>query len=169
MKFKILYFFIFIVIYTDSLAQSDTLNRVDANNHKTGWWMVYLDPYLAETTDSTKAAYLKYTYYKGKFDYFNMGKIGAKKHPVVSSTKTSQSGIVLLNGDYKSNFKNGQTRFVLSAKNGKLIEYKEYYSNGVLKIRFDYTASCGDHPFQYCIYQYRKNGVLKHTSTTRKP
>ena len=169
MKLKVLSFFLVTILFQSVVAQIDTLNRYDKNNKKTGWWIVYLDSDLAVIEDSTKAVYYRYSYFDGKFDYFNMGRIGTKKNPVIAPSGEKVKELKLLNGEYRANHSNGQTRFVLSASKGKLIYYKEYYSNGVLKTHFDYTQSCGDTPFHYCIYQYNKDGSLKNKSTIQTP
>jgi len=57
-------------------SQSDSLNKYDSNGEKTGKWVVYLDEYLGEVKDSSKAKYVRYDWYKGKFSYFQMGVIG---------------------------------------------------------------------------------------------
>lgn len=152
-----------------AISQNDTLNRYDTNNNKTGWWKVYLDKYLAETKDMSQAKYYKFSYFEGKFDYFNMGSIGSDKNPVIAPVSNeSTEEIPALDGEYKANYSNGQTKYIYVADNGKLTEYREYYENGTLKTRFDYTKSCGDEPFHFCIYLYNKDGSLK-TETTIKP
>lgn len=170
MKNRTLILLITILISQFSRSQSDTLNQTDSNFQRKGWWIVYLDKDLALTKDTTEAVYYKFSYFDGKFDYFNMGRIGTRKNPVIApSTLISKSEIEPLDGEYKANYTNGQARFVLIAKNGKLIEYKEYYKDGTLKTRFDYSESCGDTPFHYCIYQFTKNGELKYKGTIQSP
>lgn len=170
MKFKLPFILAILVIYQSAIAQSDTMNRFDANNKKTGWWLVYLDKDLAITEDTKKANYYRYSYFEGKFDYFNMGRISTRKNPVIAPTSfKSNNEIKPLDGEYIANYSNGQGRFILIAQNGKLIEYKEFYKNGILKTRFDYTESCGDSSFHYCIYLYKKDGSLKIKTTIRTP
>ena len=105
-----------------------------------------------------------------KFNYFNFGKIGTKRNPVIIPS-TFKIGVIpqVLDGEYKANFSNGQTRFVVIAQNGKLLEYKEFRKDGTLITRFDYTESCGDTPFHYCIYMYKKDGSLKTKTTIQTP
>lgn len=150
-------------------AQADTLNQYNAEGERTGWWLVYLDEQLKEVKDSSKATHLKYTIYKGKFDYYNMGTIGSKKSPVIfpESDTLLVNGLKLLNGEYRSNHKNGQTQFILVAKNGVFVDYKEFYPNGQLKTHFDYTEVCGEKPYQWCIYMYEKDGALKYKGYSR--
>lgn len=153
-----------------TIAQNDTLNRFDQNHKKTGWWVDYLDKNLASTEDTSEAKYYRYSYYEGKFDYYNMGRIGSEKHAVIApESNISQNKIQALNGEYKVNYDNGQTKYFLSAKNGRFLEYKEYYDNGNLKTHFDYTKSCGDTPFEYCIYLYKKDGTLIKETTLQTP
>lgn len=169
MKIKWLYFLVLVAGSFSTNAQGDTLNQFDGNNNKTGWWVTHLDRELAETDDEILAKYFKYSYFDGKFDYFNIGKIGTKKNPVITPDDENHIGIAALDGEYKAEHNNGKIRFVLSAKKGRLIEYLEYYPSGILKTRFDYTVSCGETELHYCIYQYEKDGSLKRKSTLQTP
>jgi len=159
-----------LLISQSSFSQTDTLNRFDGNNKKTGWWVVYLDKDLAITKDTSKAVFFKYSFFQGKFDYFNMGKIGTKKNPVIQpASNLTGKKIQALDGEYRLNYNDLQPRFILKAQKGKLTEYKEFYEDGTLKTRFDYTESCGDTPMHYCIYLYNKDGSLKTKTTIRTP
>lgn len=170
MKIKILPFLVLVLISQFAIAQSDTLNRIDVNNKKIGWWIVYLDKDLGITEDTSKANYYRYSYFDDKFDYYNMSRIGTKRNPVIVPTSIKRDqDIIPLEGEYKANYNNGQTRFILIAQNGKLKEYKEFYKNGALKTRYDYTESCGDTSFHYCIYLYKKDESLKYKATLRTP
>jgi hypothetical protein len=151
-------------------SQSDTLNQFNSNKERTGWWITYLDKDLAITSDTTQAKYYRYSYFDGAFNYYSMGPIGAKKSPVIGPVSLNSDGeIPPLHGVYKANYTNGQTQFVLKADNGRFTEYLEYYKNGNLKTRYDYTKSCGKSPFEYCIYKYKKNGDLKMEGRLRRP
>lgn len=170
MKTLILFFLALTAMSHIAISQVDTLNNIDVNNEKTGWWIIYLDQDLAVTTDMSKAKYYKFSYFDGKFDYFNTGKLGTNKNPVIATASSLvNNDIPALNGEYKANYCNGQTRFILIAQNGKLKEYKEFYKTGTLKTRFDYTESCGDTPFHYCIYLFKKDGSLKTKTTIQTP
>ena len=153
-----------------TFSQSDTLNQLNSNLEKTGWWITYLNKDLAKTSDSTQAKYYRYSYFEGKFNYYSMGPIGTKKSPVIGPTSMQSDGeIPALHGEYKANYNNGQTQFILKAENGRFTEYLEYYKNGNLKTRYDYTKSCGNSLLEYCIYQYKKNGELKMEGRLRRP
>jgi len=170
MKHVILFIVTIAVSSIFGRAQSDTINRVDSNNKRIGWWKVYLDKDLAVTEDSTKASYFKYSYFEGKFDYYSTSRFGSEKNPVITSYVGKTSDIIqALDGEYKVNFSNGQPRFILLTQNGKLLEYKEFYKNGKVKHAFDYTESCGDTPFHYCIYFYNEDGSLKMKTSIRSP
>lgn len=170
MKTLILSILALTLVSQSAISQNDTLNRFDVNLKETGWWIVYLDKDLAVTTDTDKAKYYRYSYFDGKFDYFNMGKIGTNKNPVIApASSKSSNDIQAINGEYRVNYGNGQTKFVLTAQNGKLKEYKEFYKDGTLKTLFDYTESCGATPFHYCIYLYKKDGSLKTKTTIQTP
>ncbi len=153
-----------------AFSQNDTLNQLNAENEKIGWWITYLDKELAKTNDTSEVKYYRYSYFLGKFDYYNMGKIGSKKHPVIAIVENESYGqIPPLDGEYRANFGNGQPHIILKADNGRFTEYLEYHKNGNLKTRYDYTKSCGKSPFEYCIYQYKKNGELKMEGRLRSP
>lgn len=164
-------FFLFIVIQSGLVySQSDTLNRFDAAGERTGWWIVYLDDNLDQVKDSSAATHFHYTLYKGKFNYYNMGAIGSDKTPVIfpESDTLVINGLKLLNGVYRSNFKNGKTRFELTVENGIFVDYKEYYENGNINTHFKYIAECGT-PFHGCILMYNKDGSVKFEGTNRVP
>lgn len=153
-----------------SSAQVDTLNRTDANGERYGWWIVYLDDNLEEVTDTAEATHYHYTLYEGKFNYYNMGAIGTKKTPVIFPTSDTleTNGIKLLNGEYRSNYPNGQVRFILTVNQGVFTDYKEYFENGNLNTHFKYTPECGT-PIHCCIIMYNKDGSLKFEGTNRVP
>lgn len=169
MKNKILVLF-FLFILSPAQGQVDTLNRLDVNGARYGWWVVYLDDNLSEVKDSTQATHYHYALYQGKFSYYNMGAIGSKKSPVIfpESDTLVRNGKILLDGTYQSNHKNGQAWFVLVVDQGVFVDYKEYYDNGNLKTHFEYTPACGT-PYHYCIYMYNKDGSLKYKGTNQTP
>lgn len=169
MKTQFLSFLVFIIVSQNAISQSDTLNRLDANNKKTGWWIVYLDKDLATAKDSSKAIYYKYSYFQGKYDHYDISRIGTKSNPVIPYKEIKAvNGAIPLDGTYKANFSNGKTRFILTARNGRLIEYSEFYKTGNLKHTFKYNELCGDTFLQYCIYLYKKDGSLKAKTWPRK-
>lgn len=169
MKIKLLSLLVLLLTCKIASAQSDTLNRLDANNEKIGWWKVYLDKDLGKTEDLSKAIYFKYSYFVGKFDYYSMGRIGTKRNPVSPVLTKVNDVFMALDGEYKANFSDGQPRFILIAQDGKLQEYKEFYKNGKVKHVFKYNETCGDTSFHYCIYLYKKDGTLKTKTTLRSP
>ena len=161
-------FVVFSVV--QGLSQSDTLNRINSDGEKTGWWIIYLDNDLKQLKDSVGATHCRYTYYTGKFDHYNMGTIGSNKSPVQfpPSDTLSFENLKLLNGEYISNHKNGEARFVLTAINGILTEYKEYYSNGQLKTHFIYSKECGS-PIRGCLKTFDKEGNLTYEGHNQVP
>ncbi|MBK6951013.1 MAG: hypothetical protein IPH24_02920 [Crocinitomicaceae bacterium] len=161
---------ILILFGVKAIAQSDTLNKTNADGARYGWWIVYLDDNLEAVKDSADATHYHYTIYSGKYNYYNMGAIGTKKTPVIfpASDTLETNGIKLLNGEYKSNYKNGKLRFVLTVENGIFVDYKEYYENGNLNTHFKYTPECGT-PIHCCILMYNEDGSLKYEGTNRFP
>lgn len=74
-----------IILFLDgfkSVAQSDTLNRTNANGKCYGWRIVYLDDNLEAVKDTSDATHYYYTLYSGKFNYYNLGAIDTKEHPL---------------------------------------------------------------------------------------
>lgn len=170
MNLNSLLFFLMSIGSTFSYSQSDTLNRVDNDGEKMGWWLIYLDDNLKQLKDSSDATHCRYTYYTGKFDHYNMGTIGSKKSPVLfpDSDTLNVNGNKLLNGDYVAYFKNGKVQFILSAEKGVLTEYREYYDSGQLKTHFIYSPLCGA-PIRGCIKTYSSSGVLTYEGYNRIP
>lgn len=165
------FFLIILFLFSlKSIAQSDTLNRTNANGEPYGWWIVYVDDNLEVVKDSADATHYHYTLYSGKFNHYNMGAIGTKKTPVIFPTSDTleSNGLKLLNGEYKSNFKSGKLRFVLTVENGIFVDYKEYYENGNLNTHFKYTVECGT-PNRYCVLMYNEDGSLKYDDVNMIP
>ncbi len=148
----------------------DQLNRTDEDGKKTGWWIVYLDDDLKQLKDSTGATHCRYTYYTGRYDHYFMGTIGSKKAPVqFSESDTLKRGkLNLLNGDHISNYETGNVQYLLSARDGIITDYKEFYPEGELKTHLIYSMECGA-PIRICIKQYDKNGNLTYDGTNLVP
>ena len=160
----------FLILSTSILAQSEGINQYDANNEKTGWWIIYMDKNLKTVEDSSEASYYRYGYFIGKFNYYSMGPIGTRRNPMVPpESQQNSNSLILLNGTYEGHYSNGRVRFRLKAKDGKFISYEEFYKTDVLKTFFDYTTSCGSTEFNFCISEYNKDGSLKEESTIRNP
>jgi glycogen debranching enzyme len=170
MKSKLLFFLLLLIVPFISIAQSDTLNKTNTNGERYGWWIVYLNDNLEAVKDTADATHYHYTLYTGKFNHYNMGAIGTKKTPVIfpASDTLETNGLKLLNGEYKSNFKSGSLRFVLTVQNGIFVDYKEYYENGNLNTHFKYTVECGT-PIHICILMYNEDGSLKYEGTNQVP
>lgn len=153
------------------VAQSDTLNQVDSDGKKTGWWLTYLDKNFEVLQDSSGATHCMYNYYwRNKFLYrFGEG-YGSKKHPVLFPENDSlrKGNFILLNGVYKTMHENGNVRSVLSASNGILIDFKTYYPNGQIKLKVTYSKDCGA-PKQHCLREYKKDGRIKYDGHTWLP
>jgi antitoxin component YwqK of YwqJK toxin-antitoxin module len=171
MNFHKLTLLLMLSVCQSAFSQNDTLNRYDSNEKKTGWWIVYLDDNLAELKDSSEATYYRFNLFKGNHECYNMGPIGTKKNPVIfpENNSTIKPGIQRLNGVYKANYKSGVLKFQLEVHDGKLTDYQEFYENGILKTHFDYTKSCGDSPFNYCVTTYKKDGSIKYEGYAKTP
>jgi len=148
-------------------AQTDTLNRTDEKGHKTGWWITFLDKNLKELPSSQGATHCKYAYFHQRFNTYNMGPLGTKDSPVEfpPNDTLTLNGYKLLNGEYVARYQNGKIRYRLNAMNGVLLLYEEFFSNGALKTRIDYSPTCG-RPVKACIETWNKQGKKKRGYTS---
>jgi len=157
---------------TDSLPNFNQLNQTNKSGEKTGWWIVYLDHNLKQLNDSIGATHCMYNYYTGKFYHykFGMNGLGSKKFPVhFPENESSKSGSFnLLHGNYNTYYASGEMRCILSASNGILTEYKEYYPSGQLHLDFSYSVECGA-PIRTCLKEYDKDGNLKYNGPNWVP
>lgn len=162
-------FVVFISVISQS--QSDTLNQVDSDGNKTGWWITYLDKNLEILKDSVGATHCMYNYYTGKFYHFLYGKgLGSKKFPVqFPDNDTLKIGnYPLLHGDYITKYKDGTVRSILTVSNGILIECKKFWPNGQLDDHLIYSVECG-FPIRFCIKEYNKKGELTYDGYQQVP
>ena len=157
--------------FINSYGQSDTLNHLDSDGKKTGWWITYLDENLEVLKDSSGAKLCMYNYYLQNIYLYRFGEgYGSKKHPIIfPDNNTSKLGdYILLNGEYLTKYKNGNIRSVLSASEGFMSNFKQYYPTGELKFELIISNECGA-PKQHCIKDYHKDGSLKHEGHTWLP
>lgn len=171
MKTNIILTLLIMLITGYSFGQSDTLNQRDEDGKKTGWWITYLDDNLKVLKDSAGATHCMYNYYLKNIFLHRFGEgYGSKKYPIIfpNNDTLKLDDYTLLNGVYKTKHKNGQVRSVVTASNGVLMHFKMYYPNGQLRFEIDYTVECGAAK-QYCIKEYKKDGILKRESLTYLP
>jgi antitoxin component YwqK of YwqJK toxin-antitoxin module len=162
-------FVVFASCYTYS--QVDTLNQVDAEGKKTGWWITYLNANLQVLKDSSGATHCMYNYYVTNNYTYRFGEgYGSKKTPIqFPENDTLKLGdYTLLDGKYITKHKNGNVRSAISASNGILIDFKMYYPNGQLKLEIIYSTECGA-PIKHCLKEYKKDGSLKYKGSTWVP
>jgi hypothetical protein len=123
----------------------DTLNQVDENGSKTGYWVELLSKDFKVVKKEKKASFYRFVYFQNdvRFD----AKIPTYNVPfkefVVKLDGTSQKGeIKILNG--KFSFFTPRTN-ILSLeflfKNGHLISLKEYHKNGNIVFEVDYNRN----------------------------
>ena len=163
----------FLVVFSSiqTFSQSDTLNQIDSDGKKNGWWITYLDMNLEVLEDSVGATHCMYNYYHRNIFLYRFGEgYGSKKYPVhFPENDSSRLGnYILLNGEYITKHKNGNIRSVLSASNGFLIDFKKYYPEGQLKLEIIYSTKCGA-PKQHCLKEYDRNGNMKYEGYTWLP
>jgi len=154
-----------------TFSQSDTLNQIDSNGKKTGWWIIYLNDNFEKLEDSVGATHCMYDYRTGWFSHYSWGKdLGSKKHSVYfpNNDTLKLGNYTLLNGDYIIKYKDGTVWTVLSTSNGKLIEYKKFWPNGQLDDHFIYSAECGA-PIRTCLMEYNKKGELVYDGYLQVP
>ncbi len=154
-----------------TFSQAYTLNQLDSNGKKTGWWITYLDDDLRVLNDSVGAKLCMYNYYINSIYLYRFGEgYGSKKSPVIFPAKNELTWgkYNLLNGKYSTTYKNGNTRSVLTASEGFMTNFKSYYSTGQLKFDIVISNDCGA-PQQHCIIEYNKDGSIKRESRTWLP
>ncbi|MBK6524776.1 MAG: hypothetical protein IPG07_04000 [Crocinitomicaceae bacterium] len=64
---------ILILFGVKAIAQSDTLNKTNADGARYGWWIVYLDDNLEAVKDSADATHYHYTIYSGSITITTWG------------------------------------------------------------------------------------------------
>ena len=112
-----------------SSGQIDDLNKKDFQGKKHGKWMVYLDKDWKKTEDSSKAYFMRYTYFDHGSNIYPMGKCGGKNYKL-ESAKVNDSKIKLLDGEYKWYNGKGVLSSVHVLKNGEYVSCTEYYESG---------------------------------------
>jgi hypothetical protein len=142
----------------------DTLNQVDENGSKTGYWVELLSKDFKIVKKEKKASFYRFVYFQNdvRFD----AKIPTYNVPfkefVVKLDGTSQKGeIKILNG--KFSFFTPRTN-ILSLeflfKNGHLISLKEYHKNGKIVFEVDYNRKYQNYFLSYYFKMYNENGGI---------
>ena len=151
------------------VAQTDTLNQFDPNGKKHGKWIVYLDQNWDKVKDSTKASFIRYTFFDHGKNIYPMGPCGGKNYKLTNfSTVSNDKRIKLLDGEYKWYNEKGNLSSIHVFKNGEYIFCKEYYPSGEINQHFDYTKKCEGQEHGWTVYIYDKKGNIKLTSPTCK-
>jgi hypothetical protein len=148
------------VLFTLSLFSQETINQFDANGKKHGKWIVWLDKDWHLAKDSMSAVYFRYNYFINGRSMYPMGPMGGKFEANPNS-KVKKGNALLLDGEYKWFYKNGNVRFVNVLKDGWYISYKEYRSDGTLESFFDYTEHDRGQQYSWSMSIYDKKGHLK--------
>lgn len=138
--------------YSLCLAQSDTINQVNENNKRDGYWVLTNQELpLPAYADSQKIE--EGTYKNGKKEgvwtsYFNNGKI----KQILNYSNGNPDGETIFY------YKNGNIREAGTWKNNRWVgDYKTYYANGNLKNHFTYNLQGVKNGEQ--IY-FHENGVI---------
>lgn len=171
MKSNIVLTILVIFSSVNSFSQSDTLNQLDSNGKKTGWWIAYLDENLKVLKDSVGATHCMYNYYRRNIFLYRFGEgLGKEKVPVIfPENDTLKIGnYTLLNGTYIRKYKSGNIRSVLTASAGFMTNFKKYYPTGALEYEIIVSKKCGA-PIQHCIMAYNKDGSSKYAARTKVP
>lgn len=134
---------------------------VFGQSKKNGKSTVYLDNAWSETKDSSKAAFVKYTYYDNGVNLYPMGPRDKNWLLKNSDGVSSTNGLVVLNGEYSWYDKKGQLRAVDVFKNGEYVLHKFYYPDGKINQIFDYTKKYKEQDYTYTVTEYNKSGKMK--------
>lgn len=145
-----------------SYSQSDTLNQIDSNGLKQGYWTVYLDDEWKKVDEKSDATYMRYAYY---INGGNLYPMSSWKNAYISMngemTMTITGNPILLDGTFTWYDKKGRllSRHVL--KNGVYQSYEYYYKSEKLKGGFTTTEQCGETALDYCVFLCDKEGSIK--------
>ena len=112
--------------FGQSIIKKDTINQVDSNGKKQGYWVVYLKKNFTSTRKIKKAAFYSYVkYIDGTVfhrPYFNTGVIG-KQFSNIPDSLLNVGNPILLDGIYK----------LYSLKKGKKHLWAEaFYNKGLI-------------------------------------
>jgi antitoxin component YwqK of YwqJK toxin-antitoxin module len=170
MKIKFILTILLLTATTFCFGQAEKLNQFDAEGKKTGKWIVYLDHDWKKTDDSSKASFMRYTYFDKGTNIYPMGPCGGKNYKLESATGKSNANtkIQLLDGEYKWYDGKGHLSSAHVFKNGEYISCKEYYPSGELSQHFDYTKKCEGQIHGWTVYIYDKKGNMTQALPTCK-
>lgn len=146
------------------------LNQYDAQHKKHGPWLVYLNSWWKEVSDSTRATYRKYTWYDHGENLYPMGP--RDKHWKLvhkDSSDADSSRIRLLNGAYTWIDKKGVTRGIDVFRKGQYVLYKWFYPSGKLNQVFDYTKKWKGQEHTWLASEYDRQGRVKHFAMRKGP
>jgi hypothetical protein len=150
-------------------AQSEKINQLDSAGKRHGKWLRYLDQNWKTTDDSSKAAYVRYTFYDHGINLYPMGACGKKGWKLEAPENPDKSsGIKMLDGEYKWYNEKGKLIFYHVFSKGEYVSYKEYYSSGKLHSSFDYTKHFSGQPHSWYMTEYDKSGAIKYEGYTKK-
>ena len=98
---KLLIHLSFVILYIASYGQTEPINQFDAEGHKTGVWIEYLDSTKWKIlADSLNASSARYTFFERDLNLFTEFYYGRTK--LVRCDSLSQNNhSMMLNGEYK--------------------------------------------------------------------
>lgn len=161
---KINHFHIILALILCSNAgfgQSDTLNQVDSNGLKQGYWIVYLNADWKVVSDSTQASYQRYAYYINNGNLYPMASWGKKGYTLKKNgviIKAINGNSAMLNGKYEWYDQKGRILSTHVLKNGIYQSYTYYDKSGRIKGGYLVNEQCGSTPLDYCIFNCDKEG-----------
>jgi hypothetical protein len=151
-------------------AQTQDVNRYDANGKKHGVWIVWLDKDWKLAKDSMSAEYYRYNYFDHGASVYAMGPWGGKGNKLETTAPgtVKKGNAKLLNGEYKWYNSKGELISSHILRTGWYVSFKEYYSSGQVQTFFDYTKKYENQEHTYYFCGYDKNGKLKWESWERE-
>jgi len=143
--------------------ETSLFNQKDTKGKKNGSWYAYYTANLEPTQDSTKASYARVTYYDHGFEVYNMGISGRKKWRLEKPGNSDQnSGIKLLDGEYRWIDQKGIVRSVCRFKNGGSANNTFFNAKGDTTEYFDYTKKYKNQELSYKAWIYVKGKPVLH-------
>lgn len=147
------------------------INQLDSAGLKHGWWTMYLDENLVDIeNEGADTVYYWYAYYNHGYNVSRRGPFGSKKQPCIvpPGLQPDSTGYILLNGEFKSLYKNGNAHYQVKAVDGYLTMYQKYYTTGAIRYYFDYTKLYNDRLNTAFFAEFKKSGELKYSGYFRQ-
>jgi len=137
----------------------DTLNKLDAEGKKTGYWVELLNEKLMPEKKQEKAVFCWIAFYEKGVINFPTYSLGIKgKFTINASGNQLETGrITLMDGTYELISK-GKISARLIFNKGHILTWTCYYENGTVARAQDFTKKWQNHILSHSFSQYESDG-----------